>query len=90
MSRNRRERDPDCELRAHLELARTMAARGESPEAARLAALREFTLALGIGRQHGALQLGLRGDAAVPRGERSRRTPTAAGAGSAPARRRPL
>jgi putative ABC transport system permease protein len=43
MSRNRRERDLDAELRAHLELAAGDArARGESAEAASLAALREF------------------------------------------------
>src|SRR5580698_5303665 len=43
MGRKRRERDLDSELRAHLEMAAQDAReRGESPEAARLAALREF------------------------------------------------
>src|SRR5580700_1009333 len=43
MGRKRRERDLDAELRAHLEMAATDArGRGESAEAARLAALREF------------------------------------------------
>src|ERR1700678_524276 len=42
-NRRRRERDLDAELRAHLEMAANDAhARGESVEAARLAALREF------------------------------------------------
>jgi len=43
MNWKRRERDLDSELRAHLEMAATDArARGESADAARLAALREF------------------------------------------------
>jgi putative ABC transport system permease protein len=43
MRRKRRERDLDAEVRAHLEMAANDArARGESAEAARLAALREF------------------------------------------------
>src|SRR5580704_6580059 len=43
MHRRRRERDLEAELRAHLEMAANDAhARGQSPEAARLAALREF------------------------------------------------
>src|SRR5580658_3467604 len=43
MDWRRRERDLEAELRAHLEMAAQDArARGESPEAARLAALREF------------------------------------------------
>ena len=43
MNWKRRERDLDSELRSHLEMAATDArARGESADAARLAALREF------------------------------------------------